>query len=112
MQVPGQRHCFQVCFFGLNDGFTLRVDGHNHVRLAAKVGVYFPFEHGFEILHREAALIWIMVTAVVNTEGVSRGVRLAVFALLFLLVLYFVVRGDPRLKEAVTPQRRISRGVA
>ncbi len=57
-----------------------------------------------------AALLWIMVTAVVNTEGVSRNVRLGVFAALFLLVLAVVLRGDPRLKEAVTPQRRRTQG--
>lgn len=59
-----------------------------------------------------AALLWIMVTATVNTEGVSRNVRLAVFAGLFLLVLFFVARGDPRLKGAAAPQRRVSRGSA
>ncbi|HWL66203.1 MAG TPA: complex I subunit 1 family protein, partial [Actinomycetota bacterium] len=52
-----------------------------------------------------AALLWIMVTAVVNTEGVSRQVRLAVFAALFLGVLLVVAKGDPRLKQIVTPQR-------
>jgi NADH-quinone oxidoreductase subunit H len=57
-----------------------------------------------------AALLWIMVTAVVNTNGVSRGVRLGVFGLLFVLVLVWVGRGDPRLTQAVTPQRRL-RGV-
>ena len=51
-----------------------------------------------------AALLWIMVTAVVNTEGVSRQVRLAVFAGLFLAVLLVVAKGDPRLKQIVTPQ--------
>ena len=59
-----------------------------------------------------AALLWIMVTAVVNTAGVSRGVRLAVFGALFLLVLGFVLRGDPRQKTAVSPQRRVSSGAA
>lgn len=59
-----------------------------------------------------AALVWIAVTAVVNTEGVTRGVRLAVFGALFLLVLYFVARGDPRLREATTPRRRIKSGTA
>jgi NADH-quinone oxidoreductase subunit H len=59
-----------------------------------------------------AALVWIMVTAVVNTDGVSRNVRLGVFAALFLLVLGWVGRGDPRLTEAVTPQRRLYRGPA
>jgi NADH-quinone oxidoreductase subunit H len=53
-----------------------------------------------------AALVWIMVTAVVNTDGISRGVRLAVFGALFAIVLIWVGRGDPRLTEAVTPQRR------
>ena len=52
-----------------------------------------------------AALLWIMVTAVVNTEGVSRQIRLAVFAGLFLAVLFVVAKGDPRLKQIVTPQR-------
>ena len=52
------------------------------------------------------ALLWIMVTAVVNTEGVSRGARLAVFGGLFLVVLFWVGRGDPRLVEAVAPQGR------
>jgi NADH-quinone oxidoreductase subunit H len=53
-----------------------------------------------------AALVWIMVTAVVNTEGISRGVRLGVFGVLFLIVLAWVGRGDPRLTRAVTPQRQ------
>ncbi|MGH2752346.1 MAG: complex I subunit 1/NuoH family protein [Actinomycetota bacterium] len=52
-----------------------------------------------------AALLWIMVTAVVNTEGVSREVRLGVFGALFLLVLLIVAKGDPRLKQIVTPER-------
>ena len=62
------------------------------------------------------ALLWIMVTAVVNTEGVSREVRLGVFAGLFLLVLFFVARGDPRLKQIVAPPRiedgKVRRGAA
>jgi NADH-quinone oxidoreductase subunit H len=52
------------------------------------------------------ALAWIMVTAVVNTDGVSRGVRLAVFGGLFVLVLVWFGRGDPRLAETIAPQRR------
>jgi NADH-quinone oxidoreductase subunit H len=60
-----------------------------------------------------AALLWIMVTAVVNTDGISRNVRLAVFGALFLVILVWVGRGDPRLREAMTPQpRRVSRGAA
>ena len=52
------------------------------------------------------ALAWIMVTATVNTDGVSRGVRMAVFGALFVLVLIWVGRGDPRLTETVAPKRR------
>ena len=52
------------------------------------------------------ALVWIMVTAVVNTEGVGRNARLAVFGALFLLVLVWVGRGDPRMLTAVAPQRK------
>ncbi|MGH2818968.1 MAG: complex I subunit 1/NuoH family protein, partial [Actinomycetota bacterium] len=59
-----------------------------------------------------AALVWIMVTAVVNTDNVPRNVRLATFGVLFLIVLFFVARGDPRLKEAAAPQRRIRSGAA
>jgi NADH-quinone oxidoreductase subunit H len=53
-----------------------------------------------------AALLWIMVTAVVNTEGVSRGARLGVFAALFFVVVLWVGRGDPRLAETVAPRPR------
>ena len=59
-----------------------------------------------------AGLTWIFVTAVVNTDGVSRGVRLAVFGVLFAIVLVWVGRGDPRLRMAVTPQKRIPSGSA
>jgi NADH-quinone oxidoreductase subunit H len=52
------------------------------------------------------ALVWIMVTATVNTEGVPRTVRLGVFGVLFLIVLVYVGRGDPRLKGAVGPQKK------
>ncbi|MGI8774758.1 MAG: complex I subunit 1/NuoH family protein [Actinomycetota bacterium] len=57
-----------------------------------------------------AALIWIMVTAVVNTEGLGQPVRLGVFGLLFVAALFYIGRGDPRLREAVVPQRRLYRG--
>ena len=53
-----------------------------------------------------ASLVWIMVTAVVNTDGVSRNVRLAVFGVLFVVVLLWLGKGDPRLTQAVTPQKR------
>jgi NADH-quinone oxidoreductase subunit H len=57
-----------------------------------------------------ASLGWILVTAVVNTEGVGRGVRIATFAALFVVVMMWIGRGDPRLTQSVTPQR--TRGVA
>jgi NADH-quinone oxidoreductase subunit H len=53
-----------------------------------------------------ASLVWIMVTAVVNTDGVSRNARLVVFGILFVIVLFWLGKGDPRLTGAVTPQRR------
>ncbi|MDQ5874820.1 MAG: NADH-quinone oxidoreductase subunit H [Actinomycetota bacterium] len=59
-----------------------------------------------------AALLWIVVTATVNTEGVSRNIRLAVFVVLAGLILAWVGRGDPRLAFAVTPQKGGSRGSA
>jgi NADH-quinone oxidoreductase subunit H len=61
-----------------------------------------------------AALLWILVTAVVNTEGVTRNVRLAVFGVLGIIVLAYLWRGDPRLKGITPPQTRRSagRGVA
>jgi len=52
-----------------------------------------------------AALLWIMVTAVVNTEGISRNIRLGVFGLLFLIALFWMGRGDPRLALIQTPKR-------
>jgi NADH-quinone oxidoreductase subunit H len=55
-----------------------------------------------------AGLTWIFVTAVVNTDGVSRSVRFAVFGVLFAIVLIWVGRGDPRLRMAVTPQKRLN----
>jgi hypothetical protein len=62
-----------------------------------------------------AGLLWIMVTAVVNVnpegadEQLLRNIRLGVFGALFLLVLFIVAKGDPRLKEIVTPERPRSR---
>ena len=59
-----------------------------------------------------AALVWIVVTAIVNTEGVTRGVRVGVFGVLFVIVLIWAGRGDPRLRETAPPQRRVQRGAA
>jgi NADH-quinone oxidoreductase subunit H len=59
-----------------------------------------------------AALLWIMFTAVVNTQGLERNVRLGVFVALFGVVAGWLLRGDPRLREATAPQRRPQRGTA
>ena len=59
-----------------------------------------------------AALGWIVVTAILNTPGVHRNVRLLVFIALFAIVALWVLRGDPRLKQIATPQRRPSHGRA
>ncbi|MDQ3940322.1 MAG: NADH-quinone oxidoreductase subunit H [Actinomycetota bacterium] len=59
-----------------------------------------------------AALGWIMFTAVVNTAGISRGVRLAAFGFLFLLVLLWVGRGDPRLAGVIAPRKGVRSGAA
>ena len=59
-----------------------------------------------------AALLWIMVTAVLNTEGISRNVRLGVFGALFVLIVLWVGRGDPRLRDLAVPRGRLSRGAA
>lgn len=59
-----------------------------------------------------AALFWIAVTAVVNTEGVSREIRMGAFGVFFLAIIVWSYVGDPRLKGAVVPQRRLYRGPA
>jgi NADH-quinone oxidoreductase subunit H len=53
-----------------------------------------------------AALIWIMFTAYVNTEGVGKGARLAGFGVMFLVAIIVLWRGDPRLAGLVTPDRK------
>ena len=58
------------------------------------------------------ALGWILFTAVVNTDGVSRGVRLGTFAVLFLVVLVWVGKGDPRLKGIVSLRKGVPSGTA
>jgi NADH-quinone oxidoreductase subunit H len=59
-----------------------------------------------------AALLWILFTAVVNTQGLSRNVRLGVFVALFVIVATWLLRGDPRLQQAMAPQRRLDHGAA
>ncbi len=59
-----------------------------------------------------AGLIWIFVTAIVNTDSVSRNWRLATFGLLFLVVMVWLGKGDPRLSGALVPQKRRVDGAA
>jgi NADH-quinone oxidoreductase subunit H len=54
-----------------------------------------------------AGLLWIMFTAVVNTEDLSRDVKLAVLAAVFVIALIWLWRGDPRLTSAAAPQRKL-----
>lgn len=59
-----------------------------------------------------AAILWIMVTATVNTDGVSRNVRLLVFIGLAAVILVWAGRGDPRLASSVNPRKKVSNGSA
>ena len=49
-----------------------------------------------------AALGWILVTAFVNTEGVPRSWTYGAFAVLFVVLMLWIGRGDPRLAETFT----------
>lgn len=57
------------------------------------------------------ALAWIMATAVFNTEDLGRPWKLGTLAVLFVIAMIWIGRGDPRLLQATTPQRRL-RGAA
>ena len=57
------------------------------------------------------ALGWIMVTAVLNADDLPRSARFVTLLILAVFALYWVGRGDPRLKGATIPQRRLSRGL-
>ncbi len=61
-----------------------------------------------------AALGWILVTAFVNTEGISRTWTYGAFAALFVVLMIWIGRGDPRLAETFTLNRRkaVGRGSA
>ena len=58
------------------------------------------------------ALGWIMFTAVINTEGLTQAGKWIAIAVLFAIVTFWVVRGDPRLAGAVTPKRGVRSGAA
>jgi NADH-quinone oxidoreductase subunit H len=59
-----------------------------------------------------AALIWIMVTAVLNTDDLSRNWKLSAIGVVFAGVMLWMGRGDPRLAGATTPQRGMTSGAA
>jgi NADH-quinone oxidoreductase subunit H len=59
-----------------------------------------------------AALGWIVVTAVLNTPGASFAVRLGAIGVMAAVVILWAGRGDPRLREAVTPAKGVSSGTA
>ena len=59
-----------------------------------------------------AAILWIMITAVVNTDEVHRYVKLGVFLVFGLGLVFWAGRGDPRLTEAVVPSRKATSGAA
>jgi NADH-quinone oxidoreductase subunit H len=59
-----------------------------------------------------AALLWIMFTAIVNTADLSRGVRMAAFLALFVIVGAWLLRGDPRLRQLTTLPVGVTRGAA
>ncbi|MGH2819675.1 MAG: complex I subunit 1/NuoH family protein, partial [Actinomycetota bacterium] len=61
-----------------------------------------------------ASLLWIMFTAVINTDfedaQLSQRVRLIALGVLFVIFIAWTVRGDPRLREIAMPEGRLSRG--
>src|SRR5262245_22054332 len=60
LQVPRQRHGFQIGLFGLDAGFAFRIDLQHDVGLAAKVRVHLAVEYGLQVLHGESTLVRIM----------------------------------------------------
>ena len=59
-----------------------------------------------------AALGWIMVTAVLNTPGIARGVQFVTLGLAAVVLMLWVGRGDPRLKGIVATTKGAARGAA
>jgi hypothetical protein len=59
-----------------------------------------------------AALGWIMFTAVVNTPDLPQVGRWIAIGTLFLVVMVWVGRGDPRLKGIVTRREAVRSGTA
>jgi NADH-quinone oxidoreductase subunit H len=59
-----------------------------------------------------AALLWIMVTATVNTAELSSRIRYGIFAAFAIVILLWVGRGDPRLAQVVAARKGASHGAA
>jgi NADH-quinone oxidoreductase subunit H len=53
-----------------------------------------------------AALVWIMATAVLNTDDLSNRWKFGVMIAIGLVIVVWVGRGDPRLAQATIPRRR------
>ena len=58
-----------------------------------------------------ASLGWIVITAFVNTEGVPRTWTYGAFALLFVILMIWIGRGDPRLAETFQLDRKNKGGL-
>jgi NADH-quinone oxidoreductase subunit H len=59
-----------------------------------------------------ASLAWILVTAVLNTPGLSRGVQFGTLGVMALALMIWVGKGDPRLEGIVSVRKEASRGTA
>ena len=59
-----------------------------------------------------AALAWILVTAVLNTPGISRGVQFGTLAVMAVALMVWVGKGDPRLAGIVSLRKEAPRGAA
>ena len=59
-----------------------------------------------------AALGWILVTAVLNTPGLSRVVQLGTLGVMAVGIMVWVGKGDPRLKGIVGPRKGVTSGTA
>ena len=53
-----------------------------------------------------AALGWIMVTAVLNTPGISRGVQFGVLGVMAVVLMVWVGKGDPRLEGIISVRKK------
>ena len=54
-----------------------------------------------------ASLAWILVTAVLNTPGLSRGVQFATLGVMAVALMIWVGKGDPRLQGIVSVRKEV-----